>query len=213
MPSADIARMHISRGGMRNGSRFKPAGKPYRRQIHDRFLAMGQVSGVDSNAQKHDEGTGLVPLFNYRRRSAASKLLGDHCDPSNACANGYEPGADGSGIAPPPLRPQDAGEARRSVEQGPPKRGRGAPTCWGSDREGGRSGRRPHASVSGRIPIAATGPLHPPPRFTGMRPRRRAGPRHRHLCRTRIFRSGPGRGKCLATAPPIPTFPRKRGKE
>ena len=117
--------------------------------------------------------------------------------------------ADGSGIAPPPLRPQDAGEARRSVEQGPPKRGRGAPTCWGSDREGGRSGRRPHASVSGRIPIASDGapaPPRRPPRFTGMRPRRRAGPRHRHLCRTRIFRSGPGRGKCLATAPPIPTF-------
>lgn len=38
-------------------------------------------------------------------------------------------------------------------------RRRGPIARWGSDREGGHTDRRPHAIVSGRIPVRGTEPL------------------------------------------------------
>jgi hypothetical protein len=69
--------------------------------------------------------------------------------------------------------------ARRSVEQGPPESGRGAPKVLvrGSDLEGGR-GRRavPLRLISGRIPKKTWGPCSTSTAapLAGMRPRRRA---------------------------------------
>ena len=62
-----------------------------------------------------------------------------------------------------------------SRKQGPPERGRGAPYVHGDlTAKATVSGRRPHASISGRIPIendvAPAPPRRPPRTFAGMRP-------------------------------------------
>jgi hypothetical protein len=75
-----------------------------------------------------------------------------------------------------------------SRKQGAPERGRGAPCLHGDlTAEATISGRRPHAAVSGRIPIendvAPAPPRRPPHIFMGMRPAAIAAGRRRESLR------------------------------
>ncbi len=82
-----------------------------------------------------------------------------------------------------------------SRKQGLPERRRGAPYLYGDlTAEADISGRQPHASVSGRVPIksdVAPAPPHRPPLFMGMQPAAfAASHRHDTLRDTSIIKEG-----------------------